>query len=86
MKSDISGKTTDLPHVTDKLYYVMLNRIHLAMNEIQKPNVGGARVDCTGSSKSNYHAITIMMSPARIYMHDDYVLIKYATLGIVTRQ
>ena len=36
-------KTTDLPHVTDRLYYFMLYRIHLAMNWIRKPNVGGAR-------------------------------------------
>jgi hypothetical protein len=36
-------KSTDLPHVTDKLYYFMLHRIHLAMNGVRKPNVGGAR-------------------------------------------
>ena len=30
--------------------------------------------DCTGSDKSNYHAITIpMTSPGLNYMHDDYV-------------
>ena len=44
--------------------------------------------DCTGSCKSNCHAITITMAPARIYIYDDYmyVCIKYATLGILTRQ
>jgi hypothetical protein len=42
-ETDIPGKTTDLPHVADKLYYFMLHRIHLAMNMIRTPNVGGAR-------------------------------------------
>ena len=38
--------------------------------------------DCT----FNYHPITTKMAPARIYMHHDYVRIKYATLGIITHQ
>ena len=34
-------KTTDLPQVTDKLYHIKLNRVHLVTSWILTSNVSG---------------------------------------------
>ena len=55
-------KTTDLPQVTDKLYYIMY-RLQLDMNGIRTPTLVVIGTDWTGSCKSNYHTITTTTAP-----------------------
>jgi hypothetical protein len=56
-------KTTDLPQGIDKLYHIMLHRMHLAWAGFELTMLEVTCTDCICNCKSYHHAITTTTDP-----------------------
>ena len=74
-KRSTQKKTANLSQVADKLYYLMLYRVHLTWAGVKLTTLVVIGIDCIGSYKSTYHT-TILVNGCYIQLDSTLMLFR----------
>ena len=77
-ETEVPGEKTNLLQVIDKLYHILLHRVHVAWAGFELTTLVVIGTDCTCSWKSNYHTMTTTTTTGPLFFgREDITFINY---------